>query len=244
MTDSSMSLFSYDESQAQGAGIGTPRRASNEIVESLRRMIITMEILPGTSVSITDLMKSLDCGRTPLREAIQRLEHERLLVSEMRRGIIISDLSIIDFQQLSELRRAIEPFMSSLAASRVTESELAKLEEMVKQAEEASRQTNGSRVCDLDIEFHNLLAHATRNQYLMGTVRSLSFAISRFSRVAWQQTSQGGRSVVEHSRLLDALKAHDSEEAQHQMYAHLTASCDRILQHFLGGNVMSGVPPR
>ena len=85
-------------------GVQAGGRASDRIEHELRRMIVTLELAPGAEVSEPYLIERLKCGRTPLREALQRLAQEHLVVSVPRRGTSIAELSVSEFRELEEVR--------------------------------------------------------------------------------------------------------------------------------------------
>lgn len=212
----------------QGVDSG-PSRASDKIAEQLRKMIITLELPPGAVVTEAYLADRLGCGRTPLREALQRLAQEYLVVSVPRRGISIAGLSIVDFQQLIEALVLVEGFSAHLATERITDEELSKLETIVAKAEAASSERDFSTVAELDFEFHNLIAKATGNRYLADTIARLHRLATRFGYIAWQREGSGKASLSEHRQILAAFKSQDPVEAERQTREHTLRARERIV---------------
>ncbi len=203
-------------------------RTSDRLVEQLRRMIITLELPPGSNISEAYLAQRLQCGRTPLREAIQRLSGEYLIVSEPRRGVTISDLSLLDFGKLIEALLVVEATSVGLATDRVSSALLVELEANVKAAERANGRGDLPAVAELDSAFHNMLAQATNNHYLTDTITGLHRAFSRFGYIAWQRTGNATESLSEHRQILAAVKGGDRAAARRSTRAHVLAARDRL----------------
>lgn len=99
---------------------GTARRASDGILDRLREMIVMLELKPGAVLTESELSKLLKCGRTPLREALFRLETERLIKRMPHRGLSIADLSIADLGSQLEAAEVISGVIAELATIRMT----------------------------------------------------------------------------------------------------------------------------
>jgi len=209
-------------------------RTSDKIVEQLRKMIITSEIAPGANVSEAYLAKRLQCGRTPLREAIQRLSQEYLIVSEPRRGVTISDLSLLDFGKLIEALLVVEATSVGLAAKRISEEWIRRLEANVAETEAADNRGDLACVAELDSVFHNMLAQATNNHYLTDTITGLHRAFSRFGYIAWQRNQNAGDSLREHHEILEAGRQKDHALARQLTRSHVLAARDRIVEAISG----------
>jgi DNA-binding GntR family transcriptional regulator len=112
---------------------------ADRTVERLHRMVITGELPPGTVTSESALAQDLNCGRTPLREALQRLSDEYLVRVQPRQGALIPELSIFDLQQVIEaVLYLLTPLAPDLATTRISPSQLDELQNIVARAERAS----------------------------------------------------------------------------------------------------------
>lgn len=207
-------------------------RESDKITERLRKMIITLELPPGAMVSEAYLTKLLNCGRTPLREAVQRLSQEYLLESVPRRGISIAGLNLFDFVDLIEALVLIEGFSARLAAERISDEELIRLEEIVSRAERASEEGDFSTVAELDYEFHHTIAQATGNRYLADTIVRLHRLATRFGYVGWQREGGATASLAEHRQILNAFQRRDPAEAERRTQGHTLKAKERITASF------------
>lgn len=203
-------------------------RASDRIEQDLRRMIVTLELRPGAEVSEPYLIERLKCGRTPLREALQRLAQDHLVVSVPRRGISIAELSIDEFREVEEVRLYVEGLSARLAAERIPDEDLAKIEEIIEQAEVASAAGDLVRVSDLDFQFHHTIALSTGNRYLADAIAKWSRLGRRFGYLAWKHEGGASQSLREHRMVLAALRARDPADAQSEMREHSILSRERM----------------
>jgi DNA-binding GntR family transcriptional regulator len=137
----------------------TPKsRASDHVESELRSLILTLELEPGLAVSESTLMKRFGWGRTPLREAFQRLSEQGLLQTIPQHGVVITPLSLFDFVELMDAMSLVIGSAASLACKRLTEAELNQLDELVAQGEVAASAGDFERLTALDYEVHSVLA--------------------------------------------------------------------------------------
>src|SRR6516162_8947580 len=136
------------------------KRQSDAVYDELRRLIIRTELTPGAPIEEAVLMKRLGVGRTPLREALQRLAQEDLIRNLPRRGYFVTDTSAADLLQVFEVRQSLEKLSARLAAERAGPTHLAEYERMLGEARLGIAQGNEDMVWNLAIDewFHQLLA--------------------------------------------------------------------------------------
>ena len=153
---------------------GVADRISDRVAQDLRKMIITLELRPGTPVIESQLMQRLGCGRTPLREALQRLVEEYLVRSVPRRGMTVAEVGFFELQQAYEARQAIEGLLTRLVAERATEQQLSALDLSISAMEQAGEAADLFDTVQRDILFHSLIADAGGNLYLRDAFRRLA----------------------------------------------------------------------
>ena len=204
-------------------------RQSDQATSLLRSLIINMELEPGSTLDEASILKRLGCGRTPLREALMRLAEERLVVIVPRRSISISPISIVDLRQIVEVRLPMEVRSASLAAQRIDQKQIEELEEYV-----AALGTAGglkSRdIVHLDYNFHYRLARISGNPYLADNLRRLLGPAMRLTLCADIRGVPVAPMRTEHACILEAIKAHDADEAASRMRAHILSAKDRIVE--------------
>ena len=143
----------------------------------LEEMIVTLQLSPGTILSEQALAQRLKIGRTPIREALQRLARDGLVVIMPRRGIMVSEINLRLQLRLLEVRRELERLMASLAAERATPEERAEFAEVAKAMMEAAAKSDDIAFMRLDQRFNVLIATAARNEFArrsMGLMNALS----------------------------------------------------------------------
>jgi DNA-binding GntR family transcriptional regulator len=204
-------------------------RASDKIEEQLRDMIITLELTPGAKISESDLSQRLNCGRTPLREALQRLSQEYLVNAVPHHGVSIAPLSLPDYVQLIEAVAHLEGIVSRLAAARITPPDMQRLDDILRRSEAAIARMDILDFVKCDYEFHQKIAETSRNRYMLDTVVRLHRLTSRFIYLAWQNGGDTRISVSEHREVLAALEQKNAAEAERLTFEHTWKSKERII---------------
>lgn len=204
-------------------------RESDRVENELRRLILTLELEPGSAVSEAALMQRYGWGRTPLREAFQRLAEHSLVQIVPRQGVVITALSVFDFLEMMDAIAIVISSAASLACRRLTEAEFTQLEEIVAQGEAAEGGQDFAKISDLDYEFHSTLAQATGNRYLSRYLLHLHQMATRFNFAAWKRDGSASQSLSEHRRILETLRSRDPVEARSVMLAHIEQGRQRVL---------------
>ncbi len=131
----------------------------------LEEMIVTLKLKPGSLISESDLSKKIQIGRTPLREALQRLAHERLVSVLPRRGMIVTEVNIIDQLEIVALRKVVDRLIVSKAAKRITSEQSKNLNEIADAIEKVALQNDVQKFIHIDGEFDQILQIASRNLF-------------------------------------------------------------------------------
>ncbi len=191
------------------------------VFEHLREAIISGQLRPGERLMELQLAEEMGVSRTPVREAIRKLELEGLAVMVARRGAYVSDLSIRDIAETFEIRGALESLAAGLATERITPDELEQLERTLVQIGESIEQNDLNAVVRLDEEFHAIMYHASRNQRLTQIVSNLREHITRF-RLSSLSIPGRFRSVFqEHKNIVEAISERNSALAQALAKEHI-----------------------
>lgn len=144
----------------------------------LEEMIATLQLAPGTPVSEAELSAQLGIGRTPVREAMQRLARERLLLVLPRRGCIVTPIRPEEEVMLIETRRAIETLVMERAATRASDAERRQFGEVAARMKTALRTQDFDAFARLDTEFNRLCIAACRNE-LAGSMMQVIAPLNR-----------------------------------------------------------------
>ena len=202
------------------------KRKSDEAYGELRRRIMLAELPPNSLLDEKALQQSLDCGRTPLREAILRLAQEGLVMSMGRRGYAVAGATPEDLQRGYELRRELETFIAGLAAERRTPEDMERLDAFLAkvEAEIATHEGNVTWELAIDEQFHSLIARASGNQFAQRYLDSL-YGLSVRSLYVSQVPITFVRDEFDtYRQLIDAIRMRDAAAARKAMTAHLTVS--------------------
>lgn len=204
-------------------------RASDQVEEELRRLILTLQLEPGIAVSESTLIKKYGWGRTPLREAFQRLTEQGLLQAIPQHGVVVTPLDLFDFVEVMDAMSLVIGPAASLACRRLTEAELQQLDELVTQGEAAALAGDFERTSSLDYEFHSVLAQATGNRYLREYLLRLHQIARRFNFAAWKRQRNATPSLEEHRQLAAIFRARDEAAARAAMLQHIEGARQRVI---------------
>jgi len=204
-------------------------RASDQVESELRRLILTLELEPGLAVRESTLMSRFGWGRTPLREAFQRLSEQGMLQIVPQHGAIVTPLNLFDFVEVMDAMSLVIGPAASLACKRLTEDELNQLDELIAQGELAASAGDFERLSELDYEFHSVLAQATGNRYLRDYLRRLHQIARRFNLAAWRRERNATPSLDEHRQLAAIFRTHDAAATKAAMLQHIEAARHRVI---------------
>jgi DNA-binding GntR family transcriptional regulator len=196
----------------------------------LRDRIVTLKLPPGAPLREDELMRELDIGRTPLREAVKRLELEDLVTVLPRRGTRVTEVQIADIVHITELRAELEGQAAELAALRLDEAERARAAALARGLEGAAGEPDA--LMRLDEDVHRLVWDACGNPYTQATLERL-FALSlRIWHLVLDRVPGLSASVHDQRMLLDALIARDGTRARTLMRDHVLAFQREVLVAF------------
>lgn len=196
-------------------------RLSDKAYQLIRHKIITLELPPQTAIDEQALMQDLQVGRTPIREALQRLAAEGLVFLAPRRGMFVSEISITDLQKIFELRLVLEGFSARLAAQRATETQLAAMEALMRELNKTSNQ-DGKALMAIDERFHELLYQAADNQFLADTLRRLHAQSFRVWHLVLDRLGGVSGAMAQHVAITQALQAKDGALAEALVQEHIS----------------------
>lgn len=204
-------------------------RASDKAYEQLRRLIISLDLEPGTVLVESALLERLGCGRTPLREALQRLHEDGLVVAVPRRAVSVADITVSGLRQLYEARWELEPILGRLAARRMTAEERVALDRQLG-ARPGGGPNSSYDVTEWDMAFHRALARAADNRYLFAAFERLEGVAQRLLVFAYRRGPFLPPTLEEHQAIRDALRDGDPDRVAARLQEHIRNAKDRILR--------------
>lgn len=210
----------------------SPIRESDRIEQELRRLILTLKLEPGLAVSEASLMNQYNWGRTPLREAFQRLAEQSLLQIIPRHGVVVTALSVFEFVEVMDAMSMVIGPAAVLACKHMSEEQLNQLDALVIQGSAASETGNYELVAELDYAFHRELAEATGNRYLREYLLHLHTIATRFNFSSWKRDRNALPSLEEHRQLAILFRGRDADQVKTAMREHIENAHQRLMGSF------------
>lgn len=202
------------------------------VCETLREAIVGGVLKPGERLMEIQLAEELGVSRTPVREAIRKLELEGFVIMIPRRGTYVADLSIKDINEVFEVRTALDVLAAGLAAERITDDELEKMERLLVHIGEYIEKGDMDKIVEADSQFHDILYQATRNDRLVQIINNLREQLTRFRSISMAYPGRLKNTLEEHSRLVEALAARDHQLAERLATEHMENSEQTLLLDF------------
>src|SRR5882757_5156965 len=197
------------------------RSQSEEAYLRIRELIVSLDMPPGSVVNEGRLREELRIGRTPIREALQRLALENLVRSIPHRGTFVTDVNITDLARITEVRVVIEAHAARLAAERLAGPDRVAVQELLAVLEGGGA-ADQRELMRLDQQIHRQIYRAARNSFLESTLeRYLNLSLRLWYLVVDQEVRLR-EAVAEHAELLRAVLAGDGSRAENSMRRHVT----------------------
>ncbi len=187
----------------------------------LRNSILNGDLKPGERLMEVQLAEQLGVSRTPVREAIRKLELEGLVVMVARKGAYVADVSVKDILDVMEVRSVLEGLAASLAAERITDEELEELEFISYHFKRHLENDNTEGMIEMDKEFHDRIIQATRNLKLIQITQGLQEQVHRFRITYFSELGKSRDILAEHQSILEAIVNRDANAAQKVAQQHI-----------------------
>jgi DNA-binding GntR family transcriptional regulator len=198
------------------------RPLSEVVYDQLRQDILAGNIVPGTRMMEVELSIKMGVSRTPIREAIKKLEKEGLVVVEPRHGAYTSQVSRADMIGILEVRQHMDKLAASYAATRGNQADFQRIEACAKAYEaEIKRNTDSRELIKCDERFHEAIAEASHNTTLLTLVTELQEMVVRFRYIYYGDSDIMQSMIDEHEEILRAIKAGDAAKASEVAGRHI-----------------------
>lgn len=193
------------------------------VFNTLRQAILTGELKPGERLMEIHLADQLGVSRTPIREAIRKLELEGLVTMIPRRGAEVAQITEKSMNDVLEVRRAVDALCVELACERITKEELDRLDEACQEfAREAMKKDKDVKLlAQKDVILHDIIVQATGNQRLIQLVNNLSEQMYRYRFEYLKDFSQHEKLVEEHGVIYKSIVNKDKETASEAAKLHI-----------------------
>lgn len=190
--------------------------------EQLRAEIREGALPPGSRVREKNVAERLEISRTPVREALRRLEADGFLTFEPHRGMIVVQLDHQSMMELYAMREVLEGTAAALAARHASAAEISVLFEMLERESEISE--DPARLAAHNAQFHQVLFHAAHNRYLLKTANALRDSMALMRGTTMTVPGRAGTARNEHAALAQAIQSRNSEAAEIAARAHIQAA--------------------
>lgn len=191
------------------------------VFQTLRQAILKGELQPGERLMEIKLADRLGVSRTPIREAIRKLELEGLVVMVPRRGAAVANITEKDTKDVLEVRRTLEMFAVEVACDRITQEQLVRLKQAAKAFEASKGSMDLIRIAETDMKFHEMIYEATFNDRLVQMLNNLRENMYRYRIEYLKDPHYYDILVREHQEILVAIAAGDKEKARKCMRDHI-----------------------
>jgi DNA-binding GntR family transcriptional regulator len=194
---------------------------SEGVHQALREAILSQFLEPGTRLAEEEVAGRFGISRTPVREAILRLEAEGLAERNSGRTAFVSELRPQEILEIYEVRAAIDGLAAELAATRIEPPALAGLEWTNQRMAVAGEAGDYATMASLNLEFHEQLARASGNAFLLQMLVAVHDRVRRFPGTTFSHGERWRLAIGEHEQILEALKAHDPTASGQRAKLHL-----------------------
>jgi DNA-binding GntR family transcriptional regulator len=211
------------------------RPTRERVLEKLRQAILSGRFQPGQRLVERELVEQLGVSRTPIREALRKLELEGLVTTVPYKGPVVTRPTLRDAQELYEVRAALEGQATALLARCARPEDVERLEQHVRAAEEAVRAGDVQAVLAANNAFHDELAGRCGNALLESLIDNLRNRIILLRVESLSAPGRPPRSVAEHREIVDHVRAHDPEGARRAMEQHILRAWEAARQQLAEG---------
>lgn len=191
------------------------------VLDAIREAIINGNLKPRERLMEIQLAEELGVSRTPIREALRKLELEGFIVMIPRKGAYVADISFKDIADVYEIRAALEGLAAALAAERITDEELEEMERYLVGKAEAIANNDMERLVEVDTKFHDLIYQASRNERLSTIINNLREQIQRCRVTSLSVPGRMKESLLEHRTIVEAIQSRDAQLARQVAQDHI-----------------------
>ncbi len=198
------------------------------VFNTLRQAILTGELKPGERLMEIHLANKLGVSRTPIREAIRKLELEGLVTMIPRRGAEVAQITGKSLQDVLEVRRSLDALCAELACERISDEEIAELEAACQAFEEATATKDTRTIAAADVALHDIIVKATGNRRLVQLVNNLAEQMYRYRFEYIKDFTMHGTLIEEHRIIFEAIRNKDKKTAAEAAITHIDNQMEAI----------------
>ena len=200
---------------------------ANQVYDAIEQNILNGVYASGEIISESKLSEELGVIRTPVREAMARLENERL-IGITPSGTVVLGITDRDVRDMFEVKLHLEPIVSVMASQNISQEALAKLKDIIDQQEFYASKHNTERIRNLDTEFHDLIYSECGSPVFQSILSPIHHKLLKYRKASLEKSDRSYHSVEEHMAIYEALKAKDRMQVEMLMLEHIRHAYENI----------------
>ncbi|MDP4126516.1 MAG: GntR family transcriptional regulator [Bacillota bacterium] len=202
----------------------------DSVFSILRNAILERKLEPGQRLVERDIAEQLGVSRTPVREAIRKLELEKLVTHIPRKGVVVSGFSKDDIIEILLIRTSLEALICSIAATKIKSKEVERLEALAKEISDEHVNGNFKKSNQLNDKFHEIIYRSAESPRVYNLFNTLREYITKFTQVAYSKPGRPEEVWTEHNEIIEALRNHDCSSAEAAAKRHVENSSKAYLE--------------
>ena len=199
------------------------------VFQTLRKAILKGELKPGERLMEVQLANRLGVSRTPIREAIRKLELEGLVTMIPRRGAEVAEITEKNMRDVLEVRRALEELAVKIACDKITEGELKELSVVAKKFRDVMYCDNLMQITEADVEFHEIIYRATGNMRLIQILSNLREQMYRFRVEYLKRKEVHPQLIAEHEEIIEMIEKREKDTAIKVVCEHIDNQVEAVI---------------
>ena len=199
------------------------------VFNTLRQAILRGELKPGERLMEIQLANKLGVSRTPIREAIRKLELEGLVLMIPRKGAEVAEITEKSLRDVLEVRRALEELSVQLACEKITKEEIRELERVAKEFQQVVKSSDITEIAEVDVRFHDIIYTATDNQKLIRLLNNLREQMYRYRVEYLKRDGVFPQLIAEHEAIIRHIENNEKEKATEVMCRHIDNQVEAVI---------------
>ncbi|NLY35261.1 MAG: GntR family transcriptional regulator [Alcaligenaceae bacterium] len=216
--------FKSEDPECDNSSLPKNLSRSEQVHRYVRDAIRTGAIKPGERLREADLVQTLGLSRTPVREAITRLESEGLVVNHPTLGLTVPELDYSEVTELYFMRELLEGAAARLAAHHASDVEISILEDLGEQYKTAATE---EELILKNKQFHDTLCHCAHNRYLIKVINQLQNSLSLLGKSSLTEADRVAETIEEHQNIVNAIRERDPARAEKAVQQHIRSAQKR-----------------
>ena len=199
------------------------------VFNTLRQAILRGELKPGERLMEIQLANKLGVSRTPIREAIRKLELEGLVLMIPRKGAEVAEITEKNMRDVLEVRKALEDLAVQLACDKITKEEIEEMKKAAEDFKKILKSKDITEIAEADVRFHDIIYMATDNQKLIQLLNNLREQMYRYRIEYLKKKECYPQLLNEHQTIIDAIAGHDKELATKFTSQHIKNQAETVV---------------